>query len=242
VNVATRRATATTNLRFTLGGPEFEAGLRKVLARDPDLLFIQEAGHDRDHILDRVAADLGYLWARPLSPNGDPVEPIMWRPDRLRLRHLGTVLLARGEFVGHLPGRKDRLPASYATEAIFDDLVHPGKRVAALGYHLTAEVESPGGGYRLDPRHLLRVLRHQRERRRLGRRARAHKRHGHVVRLGGDGNYDRMTIRGFVSCWVGHGGGSLGWRAVDAIHAEQGTDDMVTITTPSDHDAVVAYY
>lgn len=241
---------ASINLRFTLSGAAFEKGLREVLRDRPDLAALQEAGTNRDGILERVARDLGYGWCRPKSPNGDPTMPVMWRVDHYRLRSCRAVRLARREYVGHLPGRKDRLPASWATEAVFTTLRPTSNSgddapsTVLLNYHLTAEVQM-GAGYLKDAAHALRVLRHRREKRRLGKRARMHKRRGRETRAAGDGNYDGMTLGGFVSCWEApHPGirGTLGNRAVDIIFADRKPGKLWTVETPSDHDAVVVTY
>lgn len=233
---------ASANLQFTLSEDAFEAGLRKVLADRPDWVALQEAGPDRNHIIEKVANELGYAWARPEHGG----EPVMWKIARYGKapRAVRPVRLARAEFVGHLPGRKDRLPASIATELSLDDLTSKdpdGSVTVVLDYHLTAEVQY-GARYRRDPAHLLRVLRHRREKYRLGRRARLHKRRGHRVFPAGDGNFDGMTLRGFVSCWKDRKGGTLQGRAVDIIFAVLESIRLRTIETPSDHDALVVTY
>lgn len=235
---------ASCNLRYTLSSAAFEAGLRKALATKPDLVALQEAGPNRDSIIQRVAHELGYSWCRPRSPNGDPTMPVLWRKDRYRLRSCRAIRLARREFVGHLIGRKDRLPASWATEAILDDLDSrkpDGEQHTLLDYHLTAEVQY-GNRYRRDPGHLLRVLRHRREKHRLGKRCRMHKRRGRKVKAAGDSNFAGLTLRGFVSCWQNRHGGTLGPRPVDIIFADTRGHDLRTIETPSDHLTLVVTY
>lgn len=239
---------ASCNLRFTLSDVAFDAGLRKVLAEKPDLVALQEAGPNRDRTIERIARDLGYGWTRPHSPNGDPTMPVLWLEDRYRLRACRAIRLARREFVGHLVGRKDRLPASWATEVVLDDLFRmmnatakDSEQTVLIGFHLTAEVEM-SGRYRRDPGHLLRVLRHRREKHRLGKRGRMHKRRGRRTFLVGDGNFAGLTVRGFVSCWKGRNGGTLGNRAVDICFAPVAARKLWTIETPSDHDALVVTY
>lgn len=232
---------ATCNLRFTLSVAAFEHGLRLVLADHPDICVLQEAGPNRDHAIEKVCAELGYAWAR--AKGG---EPVLWKIARYGKtpRSVHPVLLARAEFVGHLIGRKDRLPPSIATEVCLDDVTakHPdGAVTVVLDYHLTAEVQY-GARYRRDPAHLLRVMRHKREKRRLGGRARMQHRHGRTVYPAGDGNFDGMTLGGFVSCWTDHHGGTLGGRAVDIIFAATKAPKLWTIQTPSDHDSLVVTY
>lgn len=239
-----RTVVATCNLRFTLSAGDFEAGLRKVLAHDPDICAVQEALDHRDPIIERVCRDLGYAWAR--AKGG---EPILWKISRYGKapRWVKGIRLARAEFVGHIPGRKDRLPVNVATEVGLDDLAstHPdGAVTVANSYHLTAEVQDVhgGGGYKKDHVHVLRVLRHIREKFRLGHRMRLHKRRGRTAYGTGDGNFAGMLLRGFVSCWTNRHGGTLGGRAVDIIFAATRGSDLVTVVTLSDHDGLVVTY
>lgn len=242
---------ASCNMRFTVLPKPAEDGLRKVLADRPHLVALQEWGTTRDRVLEKVV-DHGtgpYQWTRPKSPNGDPVMPAMWHARRYRLRAANAVLLARRELVGHLPGRKSRLPASWATEVILDGLApaasggqkRDGTQTVLLNYHLTAEVQQ-GAGYRTDLAHRLRVARHKRERRRLERRARTHVKKGRTVHVVGDGNFDGMTLAGLVSCWQGRKGGTLGDRAVDIAFGEKRAAKVWTLETASDHDALVCIY
>lgn len=230
----------TSNLVYTLDDIRFEAALRLVLAEKPDAVALQEVGPNRNHILTRVGNELGYEWARPAGG-----EPIMWRIARYG-RHPMLVRgnrLARAEFVGHIPGRKDRLPESIASEVHLRDSHQLDAVVAIIDYHLTAEVQF-GKRYRRDPVHLLRVLRHRRERARLGHRARvvAADPDIHQVHPAGDSNFDGFTLRGFVSCWKDRAGGTLGPRAVDVIFGAVRAPHVRVIKTPSDHDTVIATY
>ena len=235
------------NIRFTVSATVFEQVLRRDLAEHPDILFLQEAGTDRDDIIEAVTKELGYAWAR--THGG---EPILWNAARFRLRYCKPVRLARAELVGHLPGRKDRLPTNIATEVGLDDLQakNPdGQVVVALDYHLTAEVQF-GAGYRKDRAHFLRVRRHKREKRRMGRRGRMHERRGHRVFLGGDGNFAGLQVGGFVNCWEGRSGGTLGGRAVDIVFADRKPLTLRTLDTAHphpgpneiDHDGLVVTY
>jgi len=232
----------TSNLQFTLSDAAFEHGLRHVLAEGPDIVALQEALNHRDPVLDRVGADLGYSWARAVGG-----EPILWKTARYgsEARWVRPVLLARQEYVGHLPGRKDRLPASIATEVGLSDLDShqaDGSIVVAIDYHLTAEVQTADGKYRKDPLHLLRVLRHHREKYRLGRRARMHKRRGRTVHPAGDSNFDGFKLGGFVSCWDHRSGGTLGWRSPDAVFGATRGTKLWTLKTASDHDTLFVEY
>jgi hypothetical protein len=235
------RIVATSNLQYTLSDAAFEHGLRLVLSKRPDILAIQEAGKSRDHSIRRITNGLGYAWARPSSPNGDPVMPVAWEAGRYRPRSCKAILLARREFVGHLPGRKTRLPASWCTEVILDDLVD-GKVVVVEVFHMTAEIQGADGGYKKDAAHWLRVQRHKREKFRLGRRSRAQKRKGRVVYPAGDGNFDGMQLGGFVSCWTRRSGGTLGWRSPDVIFGATRGSRLETVETASDHDTLIVTY
>ncbi len=146
--------------------------------------------------------------------------------------------LALPEFVGHLPGRRSKLGTSWATEA------HLTNNVVLINYHLTAEIQNGDGGYKTDPAHRLRVMRHKREKRRLGRRARALHRRGRVVYLIGDGNFDGIQFGRFTSCWEGNEDkpGTLGWRKPDCVHTTRSASSVATFRTRSDHRALAAYY
>lgn len=231
---------ATCNLRYTLSPRKFEAGLREVLAEEPDWIAFQEVGHDRDPILERVCRELGYTWAR--TKGGDPVAWKIARHGKVPIS-VKPIRLARREYVGHIPGRRDRLPANYATEVVLPDLAG-GPDVVVLGYHLTAEIQDVrgGGGYKKDPLHLLRVLRHMREKARLGRRARLQKRRGREVHPAGDGNFAGMKLRGFVSCWKDRKGGDLSGRAVSIIFGATRGRWLHTVKTLSDHLTVLVAY
>lgn len=230
---------ASANLKYTLTGAEFEKGLREVLRDRPHILALQEAGPNRNPIIERVAADFGYTWDRPTQGG----EPVLWKNTRYRLRAVHAVTLAKPEYVGHLPGRKSKLPASIATEVTLDDL-ETGDITVVLVFHLTAEVQDmkAGGKYKRDLEHRLRVQRHRREKHRLGKRARTQLRRGRTVYVVGDSNFDGFTLGRFVSCWDHRSGGTLGPRAVDVILAKDRGLKLWTVETPSDHDALVVTY
>lgn len=237
----------TMNERDTIAPGDAGDDLRRVLKEyDPDIAFLQEWGSSRDGVTQKVCDELGYAWTRPDKGGG----PVLWRKDRYRLRACHAIRLARREFVGHLPGRRSRLGANYATEVILEPLNdpyrHPGdNQTAALGAHFTAEVQDVrgGGGYKRDPLHVLRVLRHRREKHRLGRRMRVNKRKGREVYSGLDSNFSGMTIGGFVNCWDGHDGGSLQGRPVDIIYSDGPPKRAPQVMkTRSDHRAVCVTY
>lgn len=223
---------ATANVRVTLDHFEAAHALAEVLALNPDVGGLQEWPTGRDQLLKAATA---YDYARNDMGGG----PVFWRRDRFGLVRCRAVVLARRSFVGHLTGRKSTLPASVATLAILCD-DETGGEVAIINFHLTAEVQS-GGRYRRDKAHRARVRRHKREVRRLARMGRRQRRKRPVY-LHGDTNYDGLQIPGFVSCWEGRDGGTLGRRAVDVVYASRPAKAVRTVTTGSDHRAVVCDY
>jgi hypothetical protein len=204
----------------------------------PTIAALEEWGPSRDAILETC----GYSWAR--GPRGGG--PVLWDEHRGRKHKVRSVRLAFPEFVGHLPGRKTRLGANFATEVILGDLPGDGpdgSQTVVIEYHLTAEVQDRTGKYLPGLTHALRVRRHKKEKHRLGRRARMHKRRGAKVYVLGDSNFDGMQLGGFVNCWTGHPGGSLGGRAVDIVFAATGPVGAPHVMkTHSDHQAVVVTY
>lgn len=224
------------NLRYTMSDAEVEAGIRLMLEQAVEILALAEVGPNRDHVLDTVCQGNHFAWAR--AKGGGPV---LHNQSRYGLLSCKPVLLARREYVGHLVGRKDRLPPSIATECVYEDEVL-GRQVVDLSYHLTAEVQT-GKRYRRDPAHWLRVARHKREKRRLRRRRRFHIRRGRIVYLNGDGNFDGLQLPPSVSCWEGHRGATLGPRAVDCVHTDIAPEhEPRTVRTKSDHRGVVVVY
>ena len=201
-----------------------------------DLGGLQELGPGRDDILERLTQRQNYGYERA---EGGP--PIIYDRGRYGVLKVRRKVLARAGFVGRLPGRRSRLGDSVATLVVLaDDLL--AEDVVLINAHLTAEVQR-GKSYRTDLAHRLRVTRHQRETRTLGRIARRHKRKGRRVYLTADTNYDGWTVRGLVSCWDRRDGGTLGNRAVDVIAAPERAGTVQTIKPPhGDHKAVVATY
>lgn len=245
---------ASVNVLFTLSNAHARDALFDVLAERPHLVALQEFGPARDRILNDIPDHSGpYQWTRPKT-DGDPAGPVLWHKHRFQLRAANAVRLARREYVGHLPGRKDRLAANYATEVILDGLEpdesqpnarHPdGTQTVLLNFHLTAEIQDVrgGGGYKKELKYRLRVARHKRERRRLEQRARAHLKKGRTVYVAGDGNFTGLELAGLVNCWQGRKGGTLGGRAVDIVFGARRPAKLWTKKNASDHDALVVVY
>jgi hypothetical protein len=233
------------NEKDTLSVVTSIADLRDVLiAADPDVGALQEWPKSRDAATKAMCARLGYGYGRPARGGG----PVIWKLSKYRPRSLKAIRLVRGEFVGHLLGRRSRLGPSWCTEAIFDELPGDkpdGSKSAILGYHFTAEVQDMkgGGGYKKGLQYLLRVRRHKKEKRRLGRRARRNERRGIETYAGGDSNFSGMELGGFRNCWDGYEGGDLGGRAVTIVFAaKKPAKKPQTFKTKSDHLAVVVTY
>lgn len=223
---------ATANIRDTLDQTAAGHALALVLEHHPDILALEEWPKGRDHLV--KAAGLGQ--ARPAQGGS----PVTWRKDRFGLVSCHGHTLSRVELVGHLIGRKARLPKSIANVTVLHD-DHTGFDVAVISFHLTAEVQF-AGQYRTDLAHRLRVARHKRERRRLGRIVRRQLAKGRDPIPLGDTNFDGMELPPLISCWDGHPGGSLGGRAVDIVFATHPADRVETQPTASDHDAVIVTY
>lgn len=225
---------ATANLFKGMPLEKVRAGVDTLYTHGPDVAALQEWVRGRDSVL-RDLRRRGLSFCRPSEGGGPIVYTSRFSPARCR-----GVTLARRELVGHLPGRKDRLPASIANLTILVDDATDDE-LAVVNFHLTAEVQY-AGRYRRDPAHLLRVRRHKREVRRLTRLARRQRHKGRRVFLCGDTNYDGLRIKGLVSCWEGHAGHTLGPRAVDTVFAETPAHSVKTVVTGSDHRAVVVTY
>jgi hypothetical protein len=223
-------------------GPEL-AGVNEWDGPKPDLTALGRREADVDELLSRVIAGNGTTHYRFRRPRGGG-NPVVWNATRYRLITIDRVELVGAEFVGHLPGRKSKLPASTATLAVFEDLVLGGE-VVLIVIHLTAEVQV-GDHYRTDLTHALRVRRHKRERQAVERLVRHFERTGALVRVAGDTNFDGMPLPPLTSCWVGHkraeAAGTLGHRTVDYVYSRGHSADVQTQPTRSDHDAVVAVY
>lgn len=226
----------TANIRYTLSDKAALAAVRKVITEArPEILGLEE-WHRPSSVLAQITSRSYYKVAR--AEHGPPM---LYDASRYTLLRTRNVTLAPEQHVGFLPGRKTTLPASIATLAIFWDEVLLIE-VSAIRFHLTAEVQR-GKGYRETVAHLRRVLRHKTERRRLRKVGIRQRRKGRRVYLEGDGNFDGLRLRGFVSCWEGRKPkGTLGNRAVDIIFASTPARDVRTIETASDHRAVVAVY
>jgi len=213
--------------------------LHVIQTTQPDLGILNEWNRTRDKATTKMLASLGYGYGRPNRGGG----PVLWRATDYQPHAIKSRRLALPELVGHLPGRRSRLGTSWATVAEFTN--HAGGRTALIGFHLTAEVQDVrgGGGYKTDLAHRPRVMRHKREKRRLGRLGRHLERRKVATYPGGDTNYDGMRLGGFVNCWDGYSGGDLQGRAVTIVYSTAGPSGRPrTMKTHSDHLAVTVDY
>lgn len=231
----------TANIADWISDAEAERALTIFIGEHPELAGLEEWGVSRDRILERLLAHTLLKWARPAGGRGGPV---LYDGSRYQLLHCRGVVIAKAGFMGHLPGRRDTLPPSYATVAVFQDEVLD-EEVTLVVIHLTAEVQV-GARYRPDSDHAERVRRHRKERRGASRVVRAQQRAGRRVYVVGDTNFDGMPLPPLTPCWAGHAAqekaGTLGGRTVDYVYAPDRATTVRVIKTPSDHKAVVATY
>lgn len=214
---------------------ELTTGITAVLDHHPRYLALQEVGPDRNSVLRAIGQKRGY---RVVRAKGGP--PVLYEHATTEVLRTKRLVLSRSSFVGHLVGRKSTLPASIATEVVFeDDELGEGVIIDA---HLDAEVQF-AGRYRTDKAHRPRVRRHKRQCHRIMRRVRRHLRKGRWVKVCMDGNFDGLELPPLVSCWAGRKPlGTLGGRSVDIVFSESTATDVRTVVTGSDHRAVVAIY
>lgn len=231
----------TANIADWISEVQAEQALQLFVDEGLDLAGLEEWGVSRDGILQRFADRSHLRWARPPEGHGGPV---LYNATRFHLLHCRAVTIATAGFVGTLPGRKDNLPPSYVTVAVFEDQILDAETTLVV-MHLTAEVQV-GEHYRQDAQHKARVRRHMKERRGVSRVAAAHVKAGRRVYVVGDTNYDTMPLPPLIPCWTGHKAqeqaGTLGGRTVDYVFAQTRAVTVRVIKTPSDHKAVVATY
>jgi hypothetical protein len=182
----------------------------------------------------RRPSDGAYSWSAPMI-GGCAVGA---RADRFRLLSCRTRFLSRVG-LGDRTGRRRNLePARAAVVAVYADL-QQDRTVSLVNYHLVSGVQV-GGGYRTD-RPLL-VARHRHETRVLQMIVREQLALGHVVHATGDSNFDGLRLDGLTSAWEGREqlAGTLGpWRKVDDVHGPGPAEAVTTVTTASDHRALV---
>ena len=244
---------ASANIQSSLDAVRARRSLRSVLDLWPDLVGLQEWYPSRFPIL----ADTGrtglvphlglrwpgnaaegtpaYVWNAPLL-GGCAVGA---RADRFELVRCCTRLLSRPGPGDREQNRRTLEPGRAATVCVYRDVL-VDRTVCLVNYHLVSGVQT-GGRYRFD-RPLL-TARHRRETTSLQTLVRAQLAAGHVVYATGDSNFDGLRIPGLTSAWRGRGNhaGTLGpRRKVDDVHGPGPAEEVITITTASDHLAVVS--
>jgi hypothetical protein len=252
VTVGPHTDVATANVLCTLGTDDSRRALREVLVLEPDLVGLQEWYPSRVRLLQEtgsvglaphVGVRLGsrtsrrgaaYIWNIPLF-GGCAVGA---RADRFDL------LGCRGRLLS-APGRADRPdrmlglePPRFATVAFYRDR-HVPQTVCLVDYHLVSGVQSKGV-YRSDRPVLVR--RHAQEVCRLERLVGELLAQGHVVHAVGDSNFDGLRLPGLTSAWQGRedAPGTLGPRRhVDDVHGPGPAQSVRSLSTPSDHRALV---
>src|SRR5689334_4248708 len=95
----------TANIRYTLPNGDVEAAIREMLREGVEMLGLNEVGPDRDGILERICRGTHWRWTRAKGGG-----PMLWNQTRYSLVNCRPIRLARQEYVGHLIGRKSRLP------------------------------------------------------------------------------------------------------------------------------------
>jgi hypothetical protein len=245
-----RTTVATANILYTLEPGDARTALADVLALEPDLVGLQEWYPTRLSLL-RETGRVGpvpalgvrlrrregggaYLWNLPVL--GGCV--VGARADRFEPRGCRAWLLSG-------PGRADREdrflglePPRFATVATYLDR-HLDRTVALVDYHLVSGVQADGR-YRVDRPALVR--RHRREVQRLEELVGGLLALGHVVHAVGDSNFDGLRLTGLTSAWKGRESapGTLGPRRhVDDVHGPGAAELVTSVTTRSDHRAVV---
>ncbi|MEZ5097214.1 MAG: hypothetical protein R2731_14590 [Nocardioides sp.] len=228
-----RTVVATANVLGSLARADARLAVAAVLARDPDLVGLQEWSPRRVGLLGEWAS---YRWlSAPLGGCAVGVRADRYAVRRRRLVPLGP------------PQRADNPDRWWGLEpprlALAVSLVERATalRVGMVSFHLTPGVQRRGR-YR-DDRPAL-VDRHRREVTRLSSLvARLIAHHDRVYAVG-DSNFDGLALPGLVSCWVGREShpGTLGPRRhVDDVLGLGPADSVELVETPSDHRAVVVW-
>lgn len=236
----------TANTLYRLPREKAAEVLADVLAPEPDLVGLQEWYVVRLPLL-RPTGSVRITPGLPLSvPGGDRYHWITGlgggnavgaRADRFDLLHAHQPWLS-------LPGptdRDDRLlglePPREATVGIFRDR-EAGDTVAILSYHLVSGAFT-GPDPRPDRPRLVR--RHAHEVHRVEEIAAGLSAAGHRVYAVGDSNHTLQTFRGLTSAWEGRTPEpTCGDNTLDDVHGPGPARAVRTITTPSDHLAVLA--
>jgi hypothetical protein len=247
-----RTTVATANVLYHLDDVDARKALGDVLALQPDLVGLQEWYPSRLSVLRETGRVGPVPWrgVRPAQRANQGAGDYVWqlpllggcvvgaRADRYGLLHCRSVLLSGP---GHAD-REDRFlglePPRLATVGVYRDR-QAGGTVALVDYHLVSGVQARGR-YREDRPRL--VDRHRHEVRRLELLVARLLAAGHVVHAVGDSNFDGFRVPGLTSTWEGRedAPGTLGpRRKVDDVHGPGPAELVTSVTTPSDHRALV---
>lgn len=224
---------ATANVECVLPRAAAGQAVVEVLARRPDLVALQEWTLRRRRVLPGLAP--GLRWREPWVGGC----AVGWRASSCTVTGFEQRLLSP-------PGRADRpdhwlrLEAPRVASVLTCRVAGVRAPVSLVGYHLVPGVQARGA-YRGD-RPLL-VSRHRREAAVLARLVDDLVARGHLVFAAGDSNVDGFALPGLQSVWADRPGvPTLGHRQVDDIFSPVTALAVDTVTTASDHRAVVASY
>jgi hypothetical protein len=219
---------ATANVQVTLPRDRARATVESVLAHSPDLVGLQEWHWWFPSRWGLLRGFRDHAWFTPVL--GGCVIGV--RKDRFRVQDRRGVWLSR-------PGRSDRSGRFLGLEPPRRANVVSCDELDFAVYHLASQVQADDDRYRPDRPRL--VARHQREAAAL--RALVAAAPGPTYACG-DSNYHGFRLPGLVSAWEGRtGSGTRGERRqIDDIHGPVAPVDVVTVSTPSDHLAVVATF
>jgi len=233
----TREVVAYHNVFGGLDDDKARLALHLVLVTRPDIVGLGEWAPNRRRFL---AEHDDYMWIKP----GSSYPPVGARKDRYRCFTAHGVTLAKGRPVEKKPGKPSRgfLPDNHATVVVWEE-IETGHMVTTVCFHLPSFIEA-GGVWRRVAGVLTKRARMAREaKRKLRKIAKAHWARGRRVYLLGDSNFDEMRLSPLTSCWKGRKPRAThGRRTIDVVYAQQPAKHTITLATPSDHKAVVAYY
>ena len=219
---------ASANVQASLGRADARATVAAVIAHSPDLVGLQEWHPWMPRRWGVLRSFGDYDWFTPWL-GGCAVGVRRGRAVRSR----------RGVWLSP-PGRADRSGRFLGLEPPRRASVVTCADLHFVVYHLASQVQDPGDAYRPDRPRL--VARHRREAAAL---------HTLVSGLAGpvyacgDSNFHGFRIPGLVSAWDAEdrtSGTHGSRRQIDDVHGPAEPVDVMTLSTPSDHDAVVATY
>jgi len=233
----TREVVAYHNVFGGLDDDKARQALDLVLVTRPDIVGLGEWGPNRRRFL---AEHDDYMWIKP----GGSYPPVGARKDRYRCFTVHGVTLAKSRPVEKKPGKPSRgfLPDNHATVVVWEE-IQTGHMVTTVCFHLPSFIEADGVWLRVAGGLTKRARMAREAKRKLRKIAKAHWARGRRVYLLGDSNFDEMRLTPLTSCWTGRKARAThGRRTIDVVYAQQPARHIITLATPSDHKAVVAYY